>query len=283
MKADIFHRDISQGGCLVFETLTNSFKSQWHSHSEYELVFIKKGHGVLKYGASSLSYQQGDLFLFGPWIPHEFIDKSNNHHSISCIFLSELLSLQSFKCNMAKNISTLLEKSIEGVHFKNDSDALLATTNFFIDISKKSGIEQAIQLILFLKDLSEQSQNYIQISNTDNHQKNACLKKYALLQNILKYIQDNISQEILIEDITKAFFISRGSLVRLFSDTIQTGVTQYIIQQRLFYACQLLSTTNMPITDIGEKVGFKSISSFNRSFLKYKTMSPRSYRQNQHI
>ena len=59
----------------------------------------------------------------------------------------------------------------------------------------------------------------------------------------------------------------------------KTNITHYITQQRLSHACQLLSTTNIPITEIGGRVGFQSISSFNRAFARYKSLSPRDYRQ----
>ena len=40
-----------------------------------------------------------------------------------------------------------------------------------------------------------------------------------------------------------------------------------------------LATSDQSITDISEEVGFNTQSSFNRSFLKIKGISPREYRK----
>lgn len=275
MRANIFNREILSGSCLVFETQTNSFKSQWHSHPEYELVFINNGNGILQYGSTSSPYKAGDLFLFGPWIPHEFIEKSHSHHSISCIFHAELLSLSSFKCEMSDRISRLLDESLNGIRFQNSE----SSNHFFNKILQKKGLKQAIELLLYIDDLIDLD-NKNSISDLKSSKHNLSLKKYSMLQNILKYINDNIEEEINIEKLTNRFFVSRSSLARLFGDVLQVGVSQYITQQRLFYACRLLATTDLPITKICSKVGFGSLSSFNRSFQKYKSMSPREYREN---
>lgn len=273
MQTNTLNREILPGSCLVFETRTNSFKSQWHSHSEYELVFISKGRGVLQYGSTSSQYNEGDLFLFGPWIPHEFIESSQNHHSISCIFHSEILSLPSFKCSISTRITQLLSESLNGIKFKNAKSAPF----FFTDISQKKGIIQSIELLLYINSLADIDEK-MNISDLKISKDNLSLKKYSKLQNILKYINDNIERNINIEELTDHFFISRSSLARLFNDILQIGISQYITQQRLFYACRLLVTTELSITKISGKVGFGSLSSFNRSFQKYISMSPRDYR-----
>lgn len=129
MKTNIFSREVPIGSCMFFETRTHSFKSQWHSHPEYELVFIKEGHGILKYGSAVIEYTPQDLFLFAPWIPHEFIEKSQSHHSISSIFHAEILSLPSFHCSMSTQINKILELSLNGIKFpksKNTELFLLA-------------------------------------------------------------------------------------------------------------------------------------------------------------
>lgn len=276
MKTNIFSREVPIGSCMFFETRTHSFKSQWHSHPEYELVFIKEGHGILKYGSAVIEYTPQDLFLFAPWIPHEFIEKSQSHHSISSIFHAEILSLPSFHCSMSTQINKILELSLNGIKFPKSKNTEL----FFTSTLLKQGLEQTIELILFIVYLEKYKDNIYKITDINNPQDNLSIKRYAQIHNILKYINDHIDQDITIDKLAKRFFISRSSLSRLFSSILQTGILQYITQQRLSYACRLLATTNIPITKISEKTGFKSISSFNRSFLKYKKIPPRQYRKN---
>ncbi|MEO1652387.1 MAG: AraC family ligand binding domain-containing protein, partial [Bacteroidota bacterium] len=51
----------------------------WHIHPEYELVFIDKGKGQRHIGNHFSYYQDGDLLLIGPNLPHKsFIHLQDN-------------------------------------------------------------------------------------------------------------------------------------------------------------------------------------------------------------
>ena len=49
---------------------------------------------------------------------------------------------------------------------------------------------------------------------------------------------------------------------------------------RVSAACELLLETRGRIADISEEVGFGSIRSFNRAFLKIMGRTPKEYREN---
>lgn len=61
-------------------------------------------------------------------------------------------------------------------------------------------------------------------------------------------------------------------------DNVGMGPQQYIIHVRLSMAEHLLRTTEKPILDIAGEVGFHSLSSFNRLFLRAYGCSPRVLR-----
>ena len=53
----------------------------------------------------------------------------------------------------------------------------------------------------------------------------------------------------------------------------------YLNNTRVSKACGLLRSTEESILNISEMVGFRSVSSLNRYFLKIMRMSPRDYRK----
>lgn len=53
----------------------------------------------------------------------------------------------------------------------------------------------------------------------------------------------------------------------------------FVNHTRISNACNLLQSTEDSILDISEAVGFHSVSSFNRCFIKIMQMSPREYRK----
>lgn len=58
-----------------------------------------------------------------------------------------------------------------------------------------------------------------------------------------------------------------------------TSPLDYVNNTRILKSCILLRSTEHSILDISEMVGFHSVSSFNRYFIKLMQMSPREYRK----
>lgn len=277
IKSDIFDRNVPKGGCLSFQTITDSFRSHWHSHSEYEIVYIQNGEGAIQYGSVLYEYKKNDLLLLGPWMPHEFKEKSSNHHSCSILFTDHFLSIDLFECGISALIKQLFKNSIFGLCFSIPEN--LYTSQKIQDLSQKKGIEQAIDLYFLLKQLTDLPSVQIQDLISKNNESTKFYKKYTQLQKILAYINLHLSEKLLIQDIADQFYISKSYLSQLFNEFIQTSFTDYLLNQRLYHACRLLATSDQSITDISEEVGFNTQSSFNRSFLKIKGISPREYRK----
>jgi AraC-like DNA-binding protein len=58
------------------------------------------------------------------------------------------------------------------------------------------------------------------------------------------------------------------------------GFNDYINSIRISNACRLLTESNAPISEISEEVGFNTVRTFNRAFVKHIGSSPREYRSN---
>ena len=56
------------------------------------------------------------------------------------------------------------------------------------------------------------------------------------------------------------------------------GFNDYVNSIRISNACRLLTESDMPIGEISETVGFNTVRTFNRAFVKHMGMSPREYR-----
>ena len=66
---------------------------------------------------------------------------------------------------------------------------------------------------------------------------------------------------------------------RVFHDIMGTSPLDFVNSTRISKACDLLRSTEESVLDISETVGFHSVSSFNRYFLKIMQISPREYRK----
>lgn len=98
-------------------------------------------------------------------------------------------------------------------------------------------------------------------------------------QNVLKFIQDNITQEISVSKLAELSFLSKDHFSRVFTSTTGMPPSEFIIQKRLEKAKLLLLTTNDPLSDIISQTGFRSTAYFCRIFKKYTSLSPGQFRK----
>lgn len=95
----------------------------------------------------------------------------------------------------------------------------------------------------------------------------------------LNYIEENYMQQFTIEYLADLCHWSPTHFRRVFHDIMGTSPLDFVNNTRISKACHLLGTTEESVLDISEMVGFHSVSSFNRYFVKIMQMSPREYRK----
>lgn len=83
---------------------------------------------------------------------------------------------------------------------------------------------------------------------------------------------------ITIEQLSREVALSPYYLIRLFRRIYKQTPHQYLVQQRISRAKELLRTTDLSVTEICAAVGFESLGSFSVLFRKVAGISPSVYR-----
>ncbi len=73
--------------------------------------------------------------------------------------------------------------------------------------------------------------------------------------------------------------MSRSGFARRFREVMGSGFFDYLTRLRMRNARDLLTTTNLPVALVAEKVGYQSELSFVKAFKKLHRVTPRAYRQ----
>lgn len=84
---------------------------------------------------------------------------------------------------------------------------------------------------------------------------------------------------ITIEQLSHEVALSPYYLIRLFRRVYKRTPHQYLIQVRITRAKELLSHSDLSITEICADVGFESLGSFSALFRKIVGISPSAYRR----
>ncbi|MCC5643628.1 AraC family transcriptional regulator [Nostoc sp. CHAB 5824] len=97
------------------------------------------------------------------------------------------------------------------------------------------------------------------------------------LKKAVDYIQDNLTQEISLDAIANYLGISRYYFCRLFKQSTGLSLHQYLIQQRVERAKQLLLQGKMSIADIAQACGFSHQSHLHRHFKRSTGVTPKKF------
>ena len=94
------------------------------------------------------------------------------------------------------------------------------------------------------------------------------------IQNAVKYMEDNITEELDIGDIAARAYVSPFHFQRIFSVLCGFTVGEYIRSRRLSLAAQELSASDIRVIDAAVKYGYDSPDSFARAFTRFHGISP---------
>ena len=103
------------------------------------------------------------------------------------------------------------------------------------------------------------------------------MRELSVTRQILTYCMQNRRQNLTLETVADALFVSKAQITRTFLG-LGMNFRDYINQLRIADACWLLSQTAMPVADVMSESGFNNQGTFNRLFLKSCGVPPREYR-----
>lgn len=102
----------------------------------------------------------------------------------------------------------------------------------------------------------------------------------AFLSKLNKIILDNLDNcDLDIAVLCQQMHVSRASLYNKMKALTNISANEYINKIRLEKAIQLIVNTNMPFTEIAEKVGFATSSYFSTAFKQYTGETPTQYKK----
>ena len=238
-----------------------------HDHTYYEINLITKGKCYHMVNNQKMEVAKGTLFIVPPAVTHQLIKIPDQSFSLLNIsFTAEFLEylLVSYPKEFFNQIDKqVITQEVDKVDFKFLSHVayhkILGNINFS-QISTQLWISTA--LYFFYVELNKQRHNRFP----------------AFFQEILDNMSshENINKRLNEIPIVKSY--SPTTLSKYFKEFLNTTPNNYFITIKLDYACQLLSKTDYSVFTISEKLGYTSISHFNRIFRKNLGVTPSEYR-----
>ncbi len=137
----------------------------------------------------------------------------------------------------------------------------------------------------------EQVDNFASVSALNAHAKHAVLalcEKYQEFQEtgitstvwkICTYIREHYMEDITLSELGYQVDRNPYYLSARFSSEMGVTISAFVTSLRMQKARELLSTTDMTVAQVGQKVGFSDSKYFSRVFCKQTGQSPGAYRK----
>ena len=100
-----------------------------------------------------------------------------------------------------------------------------------------------------------------------------------LVNDILEYIEKNLSEGIKVEDIANHFYFSRYYLLRVFKRYTNLTINEYINQRKIIKSIYYIVSTDDRILKIALNSGFNSLEYYSEIFYKVTNFSPLEFRK----
>ncbi len=257
------------------------FTSSFHSHPEFELVYIKEGYGKRIIGTKVDEFKEGELVLIGPNVQHIWINDSSFYKAdclkrskaIVAYFNPNIFSDFFYQMEEVAQINKLFTKAKYGIEITGNTKN--QTILKLEKIIKAQGINKIIQLLDILNNLSISNEfYYINQQITENH-----LRSSDRLTSLFNYVNINYKKNISLKDAAKIMHLTPESFCRFFKQKTSKNFINYLHETRISFASQSLLNTDLSIAEIAYENGFTTVSNFNRLFKKITGHRPSEFRK----
>ena len=131
-------------------------------------------------------------------------------------------------------------------------------------------------MVTLLSSFAEQLSLYAeQLSIIDQGSEPAAIAKAK------KYIHAHLDQALPLGEVARVASLSESHFCRLFKDSTNLTLTDYINRCRIEWAKRELLRPQVRVSEIAYQIGYQSLSQFNRSFVRITGTSPTAFRREQ--
>ena len=267
----------------VIERNEPHFKSPFHYHPEFELVYVKESTGKRIIGDKLDTFSSGDMVFIGANLPHVWLNDEAYYKegstlqakSIVLYFNKDLFSKNFYELRESAKIIDLFNRASRGIKVIGDTQKQVADK--MEEITKKYDFDRIICLMELLNMLAASKD--IEYITNEGYTGTILQTKPDRLSEVYKYITGNYYNDISLEEISKIANLSPTAFCRLFKQRTSRHFVEYLNEVRISNACKFLLETNLNISEIAFQCGYKTLSNFNKIFKKTTALSPKEYRQ----
>lgn len=251
-RDSLFYR-VNRAG--VVRRTTNTFHIRRNETYRFGVVHcVFGGRGSVIFRKKEYALREGMLFLLPPYERHEY--KSDPSDPLGLCFV------EFYGGNTAQMSDYILAHAAPIF----DGSAFFASLTFMTSILSRLEHDDWLNVNLDLYGLL--TNLCANLRNEDGDR-----------EGIVGYVREHITQNLSLASLSKRFGYHPAYFSRKFRQLTGMTLSQYILGRRVSRACYLLITTEMPLEEISESLGFYDVSHMITRFKQLEGVTPAQYRR----
>ena len=259
------------------------FIGPWHYHPAIEIMYITRGIGTRFVGDCIEQYEEGDVCMIGPNLPHEwrnddaYFDKESGLRAtcICLFFKREIFDPNFIRLPEMNNIRDLIERSRRGLKFTGNSK--LEITRFIRSSVNDVGVRKVTNLLTLLELMATSTEYELLASVGFTNSVNS--EDFERFNKVYKFLVKNFATSIRLEEVSTLVGLTPTAFCRYFKERTKKTFVEYLNEMRIGYSKKLLLENKMKISTISGEVGFPNLSNFISQFKKVTGMSPSQFQK----
>jgi AraC-like DNA-binding protein len=266
----------------LFHRQLDSFPFIWHYHPEFELTLTLNSRGQRFIGDHIASYEDGDLVLVGPDLPHTWCSRERlradrPHEALVAWFSQAWADRLTEAWPELGELRRLLTESARGVAFSAEPAA--AARRRLADLPALDPAQRLARLIEVLVLLAgDRGRRLLSSPAMATPADSSRGPDRERIDRVLSHLNRHYREPVDIAALAAIAHLSPSAFHRFFKRHTRMTVGDYVTQLRIGQACALLINTGRPVAIVADEVGYPNIANFNRQFRRLKRMTPRAFR-----
>lgn len=250
----------------------------FHMHDYCQLTKVEEGRILYIINNTQVEMARGDIIVINPNTIHSWLAVEQTRCA-SIGFYPSRLRLNDYCLPHESSFELLYSMQYPSVHISHQSP-------YYV------GIDRCVNSILtenILKPpaFNEMMHNYIvelsfllcRVCSILSNTANAAPRRPETLQKAMLYISEHLETTTGPQDVAAYVHMNPCYFSYYFKKQLGVPCSKYIAIKRLSTAAELLKSTDLSISDIVFKCGFRSVSNFYQLFSSLYTISPGKFRK----
>ncbi len=270
-------------GISITKGITTDDPSPLHQHDFNEIVIIISGTAVQHINNCKYSVAAGDVFIIKDSDKHQF----SNVHNLKLFNIG-------YKDDVLVPFDSILKK-LPGYFALFFFEPYYRQQHEFkskLHLNTKGLIELSHMIDLIDNEFTNRdignelmiTSHFLQVIGFLCRKYDAFSKKIKRsfipsLSNTISYIESNYYENLKLNTLADMAGVSINGLINIFKNHFGVTPLSYIISLRIQKACEIMHSSDKPITEIAFEVGFTDSNYFSRAFKKNTGITPSEYKK----